>query len=62
MRNEEKAKIRDMRIQGLGYGTVAAKMGVNLNTVKSYCRRHGLGSNDIARTKIEALYLARIVA
>ncbi|MBD8975146.1 MAG: RNA polymerase subunit sigma-70 [Veillonella magna] len=52
MRNEDKEKIRDMRIKGLGYVTVVIKMGLNLNTVKSYCRGHGLGSNDIARTKI----------
>lgn len=41
MTNSEKEKIRELRMQGLGYGTVAKEMGMNLNTVKAYCRRHG---------------------
>lgn len=42
MTNNEKEMIRELRMQGLGYGKVAERMGLNLETVKSFCRRHGL--------------------
>lgn len=42
MTNNEKDMIRELRMQGLGYGKVAERMGLNLETVKSFCRRHGL--------------------
>lgn len=42
MTNKEKEAIRELRMQGLGYGKVAERTGINLRTVKSYCRRHGL--------------------
>lgn len=42
MTNNEKEMIRELRMQGLGYGKVAERTGINLETVKSYCRRHGL--------------------
>lgn len=33
------------------YGAVAQQMGLKLETVKSYCRRHGLGRNGEALTE-----------
>lgn len=42
MTNNDKEMIRELRMQGLGYGKVAERMGLNLETVKSFCRRHGL--------------------
>ena len=42
MTNNEKEMIRELRMQGLGYGKVAERMGLNLETVKSFCRRHDL--------------------
>jgi endogenous inhibitor of DNA gyrase (YacG/DUF329 family) len=42
MTNNEKEMIRELRMQGLGYGKVAERTGIKLETVKSYCRRHGL--------------------
>lgn len=38
----EKEKIRFWRLEGLGYGTIAGRMGLSENTVKSFCRRNGL--------------------
>lgn len=38
----EKRKIQELRIRGMGYGEVAKRMEMNLNTVKSFCRRNGL--------------------
>lgn len=40
--NKEKEMIRELRMQGFGYGKVPERTGINLETVKSYCRRHGL--------------------
>lgn len=38
----EKEKIRFLRMEGLGYGAVAERLGLSENTVKSYCRRNHL--------------------
>lgn len=38
----EKQKITVLRQQGIGYLKISQRMGISLNTVKSYCRRHGL--------------------
>lgn len=38
----EKEMIRFLRMEGLGYGAVAERLGLSENTVKSYCRRNHL--------------------
>lgn len=38
----EKKMIRFLRMEGLGYGAVAERLGLSENTVKSYCRRNHL--------------------
>ena len=40
MTNEEKQNIRQLQTQGYGYRSIAAMMGLPINTIKSYCRRH----------------------
>lgn len=42
MTDAEKEKIRFWRLEGLGYGTIAARLGLSENTVKSFCRRNHL--------------------
>lgn len=42
MTKQEIAKIKFFRSEGLGYGAIATKMGLSVNTVKSFCRRNGL--------------------
>lgn len=42
MTDAEKEKIRFWRCEGLGYGTIAARLGLSENTVKSFCRRNQL--------------------
>ena len=42
MTNGEKLCIRKLRMQGLGYTEIARKLGMSVNTVKSYCQRNGL--------------------
>lgn len=36
-------RITELREQGIGYGKISRILGLSLNTVKSYCRRNGLG-------------------
>ena len=40
MTNEQRALVRTFRNAGLGYGAIARKTGISLNTVKSFCRRN----------------------
>jgi transposase len=40
MTNEERETIGKLRLDGLSYGQIAAALGISVNTVKSFCRRH----------------------
>lgn len=40
MTNEQRDLVRTFRRAGLGYGTIAGKTGLSVNTVKSFCRRN----------------------
>lgn len=42
MTDEQKQKIIALRRDGAGYGQIAATVGISINTVKSFCRRHSL--------------------
>ena len=42
MTNGEKVQIVQMRKRGLGYAEIAQRLGMSVNTVKSYCRRSGV--------------------
>lgn len=44
MTDGEKQKIITMRRDGAGYGQIAAAVGISINTVKSFCRQHGLAA------------------
>ena len=39
MTNQEKQKIEELRKDGLGYGAIAATLGLNKNSVKSHIKR-----------------------
>ena len=41
--NEKKEKIREMRLIGLGYSAISTILRVKEDTIKSYCKRVGLG-------------------
>lgn len=43
MTDAQKIQIGNLREAGLGYKKIAEQMGLSENTVKTYCRRHGLG-------------------
>lgn len=42
MINEQKEKIRQLRMKGVGYTGIANELGLSKETVKSFCRRNGL--------------------
>lgn len=39
MTDEQKQQIIAMRRDGAGYGRIAARLQISINTVKSFCRR-----------------------
>ena len=55
MTNEQKARITALRIDGTGYATIAAMLGISKETVKSFCRRNGLTGNTAAALPAEGM-------
>lgn len=45
MTDAQRIQIGNLREAGLGYKKIAERMGLSENTIKTYCRRHGLGGN-----------------
>ena len=39
MTESEKVKVITLRKQGASYGSISQQLGLNLNTVKSFCKR-----------------------
>ena len=53
MTDAQKTQISNLRAAGLGYKKIAEQMELSENTVKTYCRRHGLGgamAHQVERT------------
>lgn len=46
MTNSQKEKIREMRSQGISYVKIGEALGISDNTVRSFCRRNGLGDSS----------------
>lgn len=42
MTNDEKNRISELRRAGMGYLKIAQTLDLNVNTVKTFCRRNGL--------------------
>lgn len=42
MTEKQKIAIKELRLQGLGYGTIAKRLDMKIDTVKAHCRRYGL--------------------
>lgn len=51
MTNEQKIKIKQLRLEGMGYTTVANMLGLSKEAVKSFCRRNGLAGRADAITQ-----------
>ncbi len=43
MTKEEIEQISTLRKQGYGYSRISKAMGISVNTIKAYCKRHGMG-------------------
>lgn len=43
MNDTQKKQVEKFRANGLSYGKISETLGLSINTVKTYCRRHGLG-------------------
>lgn len=45
MTDEQRLQIYKMRMEGLSYTQIGAKLSISNNTIKSYCQNHGLGKS-----------------
>lgn len=43
MNDIQRQQIHTLRNAGYSYGKIATKLNINENTIKTYCKRHGLG-------------------
>lgn len=43
MTDAQKIKIKNLRAEGFGYKRIAELVGISENTIKTFCRRNGLG-------------------
>ncbi|WP_026664852.1 helix-turn-helix domain-containing protein [Butyrivibrio sp. FC2001] len=48
MTDEEKMRIRTLRQQGVGYQAIANMLNMNRDTVRAYCKRHGLNGIQVS--------------
>jgi len=51
MTQHQQIAIANLRKENYSYATIAQKLGLNPNSVKSYCRRHGIKPESIPRKK-----------
>lgn len=54
MKQSDEKRIEGLWLQGYGSKKIANELGINVNTVKSFCRRHGL-SGDRQQKKFNSL-------
>ena len=54
MTNEQRKRITDLRHQGYGYTAIANAVGLTKDSVKAFCRNHGLaGVKAESNTPVE---------
>ncbi|NFE94373.1 helix-turn-helix transcriptional regulator [Clostridium botulinum] len=53
MTGTEKENIKKMRKEGQSYSQIALALNINKNTVKAFCRRSRLQTNEKVKTKIK---------
>lgn len=53
MTDAQKRQIGNLRDAGYGYKKIAEQMDLSENTVKTYCRRHGLGGTRVMQGSIK---------
>ena len=50
MTSEQKIMIEEYRKNGIGYKQIAKDIGISVNSVKTYCRRNNLCSEDLQKS------------
>lgn len=50
MTEHQKMQIIKLRVSGNGYGKIAKTLGISLNTIKSFCRRHDINGNAVVES------------
>ncbi|PRR84514.1 sigma factor-like helix-turn-helix DNA-binding protein [Clostridium vincentii] len=58
MTENEKEKIKNMRIEGKSYSQISLLLGINENTVKTHCRRNNLGAKCIKPNTEKDVYIS----
>lgn len=54
MTADEKEKIRELRLKGMGYKGIAALLGLSRDIVRGFCKRNGLeGDSCVAALNVE---------
>lgn len=54
MTDAQKNQIENLRATGLGYKKIAEQMALSENTIKTYCRRHGLGGKVAMQGEVDS--------
>ena len=52
MTDKQKEQIANLRHAGYSYSVIADKLGLSVNTIKTHCKRHGLSSKEIDKSKL----------
>ena len=52
MTNEQKQAICSMRESGVAIPAISAQLGLSINTIKSFCKRHGIYSSNQSHKNI----------
>ena len=52
MTNEQKQAICSMRESGVAIPAISAQLGLSINTIKSFCKRHGIHSGNQSHKNI----------
>ena len=53
MTDSEKMQIIKLRAEGMGCVTIARKLGMSVNTVKSFCRRKNINADTATELSVE---------
>ena len=59
MTDLQKEQIKTLRLQGSGYVKIGEMLGISDNTVRSFCRRNGLG--DAAKNTVACKHCGKLI-
>lgn len=59
MTDLQKEKIKSLRLQGISYVKIGEMLGISDNTVRSFCRRNGLG--DAAKNTVACKQCGKLI-